>query len=158
MNTYSMEDLGLITMNSPAVPNGNYFLEVQSVNYVFPKIRVDVEDENVRGAYSALGSDWATTGYEVPYPFVIKAKADAEYFLKREGFNVMNMFKNPMMIMMGLSAVMLFALPKMMANINPEDMEEFNKAQTDAQKMMKDVPGLGNLLGAQSAQQTKRRK
>lgn len=45
------------------------------------KIRVDVEDENVRGAYSALGSDWATTGYEVPYPFVIKAKAGAEYFL-----------------------------------------------------------------------------
>jgi hypothetical protein len=43
-------------------------------------------------------------------------------------------------------------------NLDPEDMEEFNKAQTDAQKMMKDVPGLGNLLGAQSAQQTKRRK
>jgi hypothetical protein len=29
----------------------------------------------------------------------------------------MNMFKNPMMIMMGLSAVMMFVMPKMMANI-----------------------------------------
>ncbi|KAJ2962125.1 hypothetical protein NQZ79_g2693 [Umbelopsis isabellina] len=56
------------------------------------------------------------------------------------------MFKNPMLIMMGVSAVMLFALPKMMSNINPEDMEDFNKAQVDAQKMMSDV-GLGKFLG-----------
>ncbi|GAB5585990.1 ER membrane protein complex subunit 7 [Umbelopsis nana] len=141
----------------PDVGDGNYFLEVQSVNYVFPKIRVDIQGETVKGAYSALGSEWATTGYELAHPFALKAKANAEYFLKREGFNVMNMFKNPMMLMMGLSAIMLFALPKMMAQINPEDMEEFNKAQVDAQKMMS-VPGLGQILGAQSAQQTKRRK
>ncbi|CAM0135778.1 unnamed protein product [Umbelopsis sp. WA50703] len=129
----------------PDVPNGSYFLEIQSVNYIFPKLRVDINDDGVKGAYSVLGSEWDSTGYEVAYPFVLKAKAETEYFMAK-GFNVMNMFKNPMLIMMGVSAVMLFAMPKMMANINPEDMEDFNKAQVDAQKMMSDV-GLGQFLG-----------
>ncbi|KAG2188585.1 hypothetical protein INT44_001340 [Umbelopsis vinacea] len=142
----------------PEVPSGNYFLEIQSVNYIFPKLRVDVGDDSVKGAFSSLGSDWATTGYEVTYPFVLKAKAPAEYFFKREGFNVMNMFKNPMMIMMGVSALMMFAMPKMMANIRPEDMEDFNKAQADAQKMMSDVPSFGKFLQAPAQPQNKRRK
>ncbi|KAJ2962120.1 hypothetical protein NQZ79_g2694 [Umbelopsis isabellina] len=65
----------------PEVPNGNYFLEIQSVNYIFPKIRVDINDDGVTGAYSVLGSEWDSTGYEVPYPFTIKAKAETEYFM-----------------------------------------------------------------------------
>ncbi|KAH8554489.1 hypothetical protein BGW37DRAFT_479924 [Umbelopsis sp. PMI_123] len=142
----------------PEVPRGSYFLEIQSVNYIFPKLRVDVGDDTVKGAYSSLGSEWSSTGYEVTYPFVLKAKAPAEYFFKREGFNIMNMFKNPMMIMMGMSALMLVVLPKMMANISPEDMEDFNKAQADAQKMMSEVPSIGKLLQASSPPQSKRRK
>jgi hypothetical protein len=76
------------------------------VNYIFPKVedfmhglqwhyyvsnihlklRVDVGDDTVKGAFSSLGSDWATTGYEVTYPFVLKAKAPAEYFFVRDPF------------------------------------------------------------------------
>jgi hypothetical protein len=37
-------------------------------------------------------------------------------------------------------------------------MEDFNKAQADAQKMMSEVPSIGKLLQASSPPQSKRRK
>lgn len=45
------------------------------------------------------------------------------HFEKREGMKVGGMFKNPMTIMMILSMGMMFFLPKMMANLDPEQLE-----------------------------------
>lgn len=42
--------------------------------------------------------------------------------------------------------------------LGPEDMEDFNKAQADAQKMMSDVPSLGKFLQPPTQPQNKRRK
>jgi hypothetical protein len=59
---------------------------ISTLSNFHTKLRVDVSDDNVKGAYSSLGSDWTTTGYEVTYPFVLKAKAPAEYFFVRNLF------------------------------------------------------------------------
>lgn len=57
-------------------------LEVQSIEHVFPKIRVDINEENqVLAAYTGLGIDWNQRGYSVVYPLEIQAKAEAEYFM-----------------------------------------------------------------------------
>ena len=45
------------------------------------------------------------------------------HFEKREGMKVGGMFKSPMTIIMVLSMVMMFFLPKMMAGLDPEQLE-----------------------------------
>lgn len=45
------------------------------------------------------------------------------HFEKREGMKVGGMFKSPMTIIMVFSMVMMFFLPKMMENLDPEQLE-----------------------------------
>lgn len=45
------------------------------------------------------------------------------HFEKREGMKVGGMFKSPMTIIMVVSMVMMFFLPKMMAGLDPEQLE-----------------------------------
>ncbi|CAO3622970.1 unnamed protein product [Mucor hiemalis] len=92
-----------------------YLLEVQSIDNIFPKLRVDVnEQEEIQASYTGLGISWNQRGYNVDYPLQIQAKAEAEYFMERQKFNVIGMFKNPMFLMLGFSAIMMFFMPKMM--------------------------------------------
>ncbi|CAO3649917.1 unnamed protein product [Mucor fragilis] len=134
----------------PHVQPGSYLLEVQSIEHVYPKMRVDIsEDNKVQAAYTGLGIDWNQRGYSVVYPLEIQAKAEAEYFMQRQGFNIMAMFKNPMMLMMGVSAIMMFFMPKMMKslqNMDPEAANEISKSQADAQKMLSDMPSLSQMF------------
>lgn len=61
----------------------------------------------------------------------------------------MGMFKNPMMLMMGVSAIMMFFMPKMMKslqNMDPEAANEISKSQADAQKMLSDMPSLSQMF------------
>lgn len=72
----------LTNTRSPHVQPGSYLLEVQSIEHVYPKMRVDIsEDNKVQAAYTGLGIDWNQRGYSVVYPLEIQAKAEAEYFM-----------------------------------------------------------------------------
>ncbi|KAI9364625.1 hypothetical protein BD770DRAFT_378576 [Pilaira anomala] len=136
-----------------AIPNvkpGSYLLEVQSIEYVFPKLRVDVNEENnVKATYTGLGIDWNQRGNSVSYPLDIQAKAVSEYFMERQGFSVMGMFKNPMFLMMGVSAIMMFFMPKLMKQMqemDPEGAKEISQSQADAQKLLSDMPSLSQMF------------
>ncbi|GAA5798828.1 hypothetical protein EDC94DRAFT_627877 [Helicostylum pulchrum] len=135
--------------NIPNVKAGSYLLEVQSIEHIFPKLRVDVEENNVKATYTGLGIDWNQRGNSISYPLEIQAKADSEYFMERKGFNVMSMFKNPMFLMMGVSAIMMFFMPKLMKamqEMDPEGAKEINQSQADAQKMLADMPSLSQMF------------
>lgn len=45
------------------------------------------------------------------------------HFEKKEGMKMGGMFKSPMTIMMIVSFGLMFLLPKMMANMDPEQLE-----------------------------------
>lgn len=45
------------------------------------------------------------------------------HFEKREGMKVGGMFKSPMTIILVLSMIMMVFLPKMMENLDPEQLE-----------------------------------
>ncbi|CDS05025.1 hypothetical protein LRAMOSA07554 [Lichtheimia ramosa] len=143
---------------------GSYLLEVQSVDYIFPKLRLEVDHDKglTRAAYSIYGQSWDKTGYTVEQPLELRAKAVANYFMQRQGFNVFGLFKNPMFLMLGVSGLMLLVMPKMMQNLDPEALKEISQTQADAQKMMSDMPSLAKMLGGQqpanpSRQQQQRR-
>ncbi|KAI8333493.1 hypothetical protein EDC96DRAFT_470063 [Choanephora cucurbitarum] len=134
----------------PNVRPGSYLLEVQSIQHVYPKLRVDIgEDDEVRASYTGIGIDWNQRGYSVPHPFDLQAKAESEYFMQRQGFNLMGMFKNPMFLMLGFSAIMMFFMPKLMAavqDMDPEAANEISQSQADAQKLLSDMPNLSRMF------------
>ena len=50
----------------------------------------------------------------LPYPIVLSARAKNDYFVPRESFNVLAMFKNPMMMMMLGAGVLVLLMPTLM--------------------------------------------
>ncbi|KAI8968886.1 hypothetical protein BDF20DRAFT_891990 [Mycotypha africana] len=134
----------------PNVEAGSYLLEVQSIDYLFPKLRVDVkEDNHIHATYTAVGLDWNQRGLALGYPLEIQAKAEAEYFVHRQGFNILGMFKNPMFLMVGFSGLMMLVMPKMMnslKNMDPDAADDVNESRSQAEKMLSDMPSLQQMF------------
>ncbi|KAF9160391.1 ER membrane protein complex subunit 7 [Actinomortierella ambigua] len=114
------------------VPDGAYLLEVRSPQYIYPSVRVVVSDKGSTANLVAYGSDWSNTENRLPTPLILSPRVEAGYFVPREGFKISHLFANPMMLMMGFSVLMLFVMPKMMANMDPQAMEEMQDFQAQA--------------------------
>lgn len=50
----------------------------------------------------------------LPYPITLSPLARLDYYTKQEAFNVVGMFKSPMMLMMLFAGGMVFAMPYLM--------------------------------------------
>ncbi|WZZ24170.1 hypothetical protein YC2023_007571 [Brassica napus] len=61
----------------------------------------------------------------------------------REPFNVMAILKSPMGLMVGFMVVVVFLMPKLMENIDPEEMK-----RTQEELRNQGVPSLSSLLPA----------
>eukprot|EP01105_Mastigella_eilhardi_P018610 TRINITY_DN4321_c0_g1_i1.p1 TRINITY_DN4321_c0_g1~~TRINITY_DN4321_c0_g1_i1.p1 ORF type:complete len:211 (+),score=57.46 TRINITY_DN4321_c0_g1_i1:3-635(+) len=51
------------------------------------------------------------------------------YFQVRPGWNWSSIFKNPLIIMVGFTALMGFGMPKLMASMDPESVKEMQRGQ-----------------------------
>ncbi|CAN0528565.1 unnamed protein product, partial [Ectocarpus sp. 8 AP-2014] len=71
---------------------------------------------------------------EAIHPILLTAHTKWNYFEKREGMKVGGMFKSPMTIIMVISMAMMFFLPKMMENLDPEQLEEIKDQQKAVQE------------------------
>ncbi|CEG71962.1 hypothetical protein RMATCC62417_07600 [Rhizopus microsporus] len=92
-------------------------------------MRVDINDEgHIWAAYTGLGRDWNSFGQRVGYPLEIQAKAEADYFMQKQGFNLKDLFANKMFLMMGMSGLMLLFMPKMMKQMQEMNQEMANEA------------------------------
>ena len=84
------------------------------------------------------------------YPLVLTAYATYVYFEPRQGFSIWALVKNPMVLMMLFSVFMMFVMPKMMENLDPEEkakMKQQMQNQQDPTKMLSQM--WGELTGAQ---------
>ena len=50
----------------------------------------------------------------LPYPIVLSAAAKLDFYAAHEAFNLVGMFKNPMMMMMLVGGGLVFAMPYIM--------------------------------------------
>jgi len=100
------------------VPSGSYLLEVFSTKYVYDLIRLDIKTGKVR---ARVAND---TTVALSYPLNIKPIGKAVYFVDRQPYNFSSILKNPMMIMVGITMLLTFVMPKMMANMDPEALKE----------------------------------
>jgi len=108
-------------------PPGTYFLEVHCIDWIFSTIKVEVKSNG------QLKATKISDNTNVQVPLILKPERIAEYFDEYEGFNLGGIMKNPMFIMLGFTALMAFAVPKMMANLDPEALRELQNPNGQAQ-------------------------
>ncbi|KAI9107019.1 hypothetical protein K1719_022547 [Acacia pycnantha] len=99
-------------------------------------VRVDVSARNPGKIHAAL-----TENRRGLSEFVLEPLREEIYYEIREPFSVMSIVKSPMGLMMGFMLLVVFVMPKLMENMDPEEMRR-------AQEEMRNqgVPSLASLL------------
>jgi hypothetical protein len=155
-STYSRAD-GSFSVYS--VEPGIHVLDVQSVTHHFSQIKIQLLEEDMSSPKCLEYFYPGATKQPAAYPLALNAIATYDYFEKRQGFSIFSMLKNPMVLMMGFSAVLMFIMPKMMEGLEPEDKERM-KQQMEMQKDPTKMFGQlwGDLTGPGEEEKSKPRK
>uniref|UniRef100_A0A7N0TCR3 ER membrane protein complex subunit 7 beta-sandwich domain-containing protein n=1 Tax=Kalanchoe fedtschenkoi TaxID=63787 RepID=A0A7N0TCR3_KALFE len=118
------------------VPAGTHLIEVAAMGYFFSPVRVDVSARNPGKIQAAL-----TENRRGLTELVLEPLREEQYYETREPFNVMSIVKSPMGLMMGFMVIVVFLMPKLMENMDPEELK---RAQEDARNQ--GVPSLSGSL------------
>lgn len=103
---------------------------------MYSQVRVDISARNPGKIQAAL-----TENRRVLYELILEPLREEQYYEKREPFSIMSLMKSPMGLMMGFMLLVMFVMPKLMENIDPEEMR---RAQEDMRAQ--GVPSLSSLL------------
>lgn len=119
----------------PDVQPGEYLLSIQSHNYTFDQVStlLNTSPEDVYWLGQQLRVDVTPTDTEptihpfiigtpfnpvssitIPFPVILTPRSKNTWFVPKEGFNLLGMFQNPMMLIMVFTGVMMFAMPYIM--------------------------------------------
>ncbi|KAJ1974203.1 hypothetical protein H4R35_003724 [Dimargaris xerosporica] len=129
------------------VPPGEWLLEVESKDFVFPKFQLVVDTdaqnrERVTAMPMAPGQRWApesnhkTQGKVVKHPLSFSAFAQMEFFTPRERFNFVGMLTSPYILMTLFTVALLFIMPKLQENMDPESLKDWEDEKMKMQKQM----------------------
>ncbi|KOS22100.1 ER membrane protein complex subunit 7 [Escovopsis weberi] len=121
------------------VTPGSYLADVHCPTEGFHPLRIDVaggEGEGkitVRAWDTFRGNEWANKGEELPVRegngVEVRHSAAKTFFVERPAFSLLSILKNPM-ILMGLGSMgLVFGLPYLMDNMDPELRAEFEEHQ-----------------------------
>lgn len=105
------------------IPPGSHIIQINSFLYNFPYIRIDVStDGSIIPTLYFEGSDLSNLGPDLlSAPSIeIFPTSSRNFFLQRQGLNILDIFKNPMMLMSIASLVMVIVGPKLLANMPTE--------------------------------------
>jgi hypothetical protein len=118
------------------VPAGTHLIEVAALGYFFSPVRVDVSARNPGKVQAAL-----TENRRGLTELVLEPLREEQYYEIREPFNIMSLLKSPMGLMVGFMVIVMFLMPKLVENMDPEEMKR-------AQEEMRNqgVPSLTNFL------------
>ncbi|PSS11176.1 ER membrane protein complex subunit 7 like [Actinidia chinensis var. chinensis] len=105
------------------VPAGTHLIEVTAIGYFFSPVRVDVSARNPGKVQAALTENRRGLSELVLVPL-----REEQYYEIREPFSIMSIVKSPMGLMMGFMVIVMFLMPKMVENM---DLEEMKRAQEE---------------------------
>ncbi|KAB5513886.1 hypothetical protein DKX38_027792 [Salix brachista] len=125
-----------LSIKSHDVPAGTHLMEVDAIGYFFSPVRVDVS-ARFPGKVQATLTEKRRSLSEM----VLEPLKEEQYYEIREPFSVMSVVKSPMGLMMGFMVLVMFVMPKLMENMDPEEMKR-------AQEEMRNqgVPSLASIL------------
>ncbi|PSN67824.1 hypothetical protein BS50DRAFT_587070 [Corynespora cassiicola Philippines] len=150
------------SFNFNNVSAGSYLATVHSKDFAFEPLRIDVSVEEavegsgekkevIRAWQTFIGNEWDNKGEsraEGSNGLVIPVKPIGQkyFYQERAGFSPLSFLKNPMILMALFSMVLIFGMPKLMENMDPETRAEFEEMQKTG------VLGSGSTNTAQSVQ------
>ncbi|CAO2648558.1 Nn.00g078250.m01.CDS01 [Neocucurbitaria sp. VM-36] len=150
------------TFNFNNISSGSYLATIHCRDYAFEPLRIDVGvDEAVDGSedkkevikawQTFLGNEWDNKGEsrgEGGNGLVVEVRpVTMKYFYQeRQGFSPLSFLKSPMILMALFSMVLIFGMPKLMENMDPEMKQEFEDMQKNG------VLGSGSTNTAQQIQ------
>ncbi|XP_008795835.1 ER membrane protein complex subunit 7 homolog isoform X1 [Phoenix dactylifera] len=122
------------------VPAGTHLIEVSAMGYFFSPVRIDISARNPGEIQAAL-----TENRRVLHELVLEPLREEQYYEIREPFSLMSLLKSPMGLMMGFMVLVVFLMPKLTENMDPE---EIRRAQEEMRAQ--GVPSLSSLLPGRS--------
>ncbi|KAG1363973.1 putative ER membrane protein complex subunit 7 [Cocos nucifera] len=108
------------------------------MGYFFSPVRIDISSRNPGKVQAAL-----TENKRVLHELVFEHLREEQYYEIREPFSLMSLLKSPMGLMLGFMVIVVFLMPKLMENMDPEEMRR-------AQEEMRGVPSLSSMLPGRS--------
>ncbi|KAI9853195.1 MAG: hypothetical protein M1838_000051 [Thelocarpon superellum] len=118
------------------VSAGSYLLSVYSQPYVWTPLRIDVGDGvdatselgRVKVYQTVPGIEWDNKGVELAQrPIELQLAGKKNFYTKREGFSPMSFLKNPMILLAVVSMGIMFGMPYLIDNMDPEMRAEFEE-------------------------------
>jgi hypothetical protein len=86
-----------------------------------PQMRLEIFAKGSHVRTKAYTNNEMVRRSALPYPLKITPITRLNYFVEREKFDPMSYLKNPMVLIIGLSMVMMFVMPKMVDNLDDND-------------------------------------
>ncbi|KAH6608115.1 nonselective cation channel [Trichoderma cornu-damae] len=118
----------------------SYLLDVHCATDFFHPLRVDVGDDGeVRAWETYRGNEWGNKGEEVQVRsegaswrgIGVKAVGGKLFFMERPAFSVLSILKNPMILMGLVTMGIVFGMPYLIENMDPELRAEFEERQKE---------------------------
>ncbi|KAL2911739.1 hypothetical protein HK105_208796 [Polyrhizophydium stewartii] len=141
------------TFHFPNIRDGKHVLQVLCPKYDFDRVLLEVNGRTVRASVTGAGRSWSRVARYIEVPLSLEPLGSFNFFKEREGFNIMSLFANPMLLMTGGTMLLFFLMPKMQdALVDKEAVEEL-KRSGDAPKLeMPDISqGLANYFAPKPA-------
>lgn len=155
--TYSLLDGTFAFYN---VPPGVHLVDVHSHTLMFSQVKIQLLEDSMDKPKCIEYAYPGANKQPIAHPLVLTAHATYEYFEQRPGFSIFSLLRNPMLLMMLFTVGMMYLMPKMMENLEPEEKEKMRaqmEMQKDPTKMLSHLFGLGEEEEpAKPARRTKR--
>lgn len=116
------------TLSFPSIPTGSYLLTIQSRDWTFAPLRIDVAHdpvssiESIQAWQTFWGNEWGNKGetrgsiesQDAELEVEVRPEYGREYYAARAGFSPVSFLKNPMILMAVVSLGMIFGMPYLM--------------------------------------------
>ncbi|WPH03185.1 Hypothetical protein R9X50_00606100 [Acrodontium crateriforme] len=125
----------------PDLAEASYLLTIHSRDYFFNPLRVDVtkagdesQQETIEAWQTFRGNEWGNKGSSYGSGIdslvtEVKPAMHKAFYQARGGFNILDFLKSPMILIGLFSVVMIFGMPYLLENMDPETKAEFEEMQ-----------------------------
>ncbi|KAF1949050.1 hypothetical protein CC80DRAFT_529688 [Byssothecium circinans] len=121
------------SFNFNNVSAGSYLATIYCRDFMFEPLRIDVSvEEAVEGNKKGEARGEGGNG------LVVEAKpmVPKQFYQERSGFSPLSFLKNPMILMALFSMVLIFGIPKLMENMDPEMKAKYEEMQKSGNRLL----------------------
>mmetsp|Transcript_115165 Transcript_115165/g.332684 ORF Transcript_115165/g.332684 Transcript_115165/m.332684 type:complete len:214 (-) Transcript_115165:7-648(-) len=157
-STYSRSDGSFVIYD---VPPGIHQLDVQSTIFHFGQVKVQLLEESLDAPNCLEYAYPGAAKTAIKYPLELIAHATYDYYEPKRGFSIFGLLKNPMVLMMLVSAGLMVGMPKLMEGLDPEEKEQMRKqmaAQSNPTEMLSQMFNMGGDNAADAGKTRRERR